>query len=209
MNDGFFVSKHPTVHLKHFLSYNLKYIFSNKIRQFPIPFAELSSQVGNHGASGSRNPGGEHSPPGRPILIRSPSPDGSPPSPVRSCVLAPINQSGGVLPIPYHHPPLYVEKLIYPSNYLFLTTNARGELRFIEQNEQLLTVSYQANGDIIGILEHDGIFRGLYNLIGVRLIIKYRESYIHHMGTRERNLFPDGELIVTHMGPVGGPTGSG
>lgn len=187
----------------------MKYIVCNKVSQFLFSLTE-SSQSGHPGASSSRIPNKPPSPDG-PVLARSQSssPEGRPPSLARPCILAMINDSRRDQLIEYHHRPINVENLIYPNNYQFLTTNSRGELRFIEPNESLPTVTYRSTGDIIGILDHDGIFRGLYNLIGRRVKIIYGESYIHQMAPTERYEFPDGELRVVRIVPVRGPTSSG
>lgn len=77
-----------------------------------------------------------------------------------------------------------------------------GDFRYIEQNEQLPTVAYESNGDIIGILDHEGIFHGLYDLHGKRVKITKRHSHIIEMGLGESHEFPDGELRVVGLGLV-------
>lgn len=159
---------------------------------FPFYLAELSSQSSYAGTSRSHIPG---RPPVKPILDRSPSPGGSPSSPVRTCILARINCTGISRFDEYHHRPINVETISYPDNYQFLTTDSRGEFRFIEPKEQLPTVSYKSTGAYIGILDHEGIFHGLYNLLRTRIkVINNYVQTLSKMSLSECQEFPDGEV---------------
>lgn len=152
-----------------------------------------------------------------PLLVRSLSASQAsrPSSSLKTCVLARIYRSGGSRFTEYQHQPLNVEKIVYPTIPRFQTqTYPGGTLRLIESDEELLTVSYKSNGEIVGILDHDGIFQGVYNMAGARVKLFKRKILGRltlqstSISPAERKELPDGVLCeVRRAGPssIGGP----
>lgn len=108
------------------------------------------------------------------------------------------NPSGGP-PISHTHQPVYLKTLVYPDIYQFLTKKyPKGDFRFIEPNEQLVTVILESSNEIIGILDHLNIFHGVYNLATnrVKLLNMQNEDgmvfHINRISNNECAEFPDG-----------------
>lgn len=125
---------------------------------------------------------------------RSPSPEK-----IR-CVFARVNPSGDP-PISQLHQSVYLQTSVNPATYQFLTkTYPKGEFRSIGIDEQLDTVILESSLEIIGILDDQKIFHGIY-VIGTERVKLLNRTNEHGMvfdimpiSMNERSEFSDGYL---------------